>query len=343
MTAAEMNDVNTQQGTMRAAVQTGFGSADDVIEMRTVPVPQPAADEVLIEVAASSVNALDWHYLTGTPRIARVSFGFRTPKRRIPGADIAGTIVAVGDDVTEFGVGDEVFGEVGGGGFGEFALAKTSLLSHNPANLSLEDSSTLGVAALTALQGLRDWGELQPGDRVLINGASGGVGTFAVQMAKALGAGHVTGVCSTPNVEIVESLGADRVIDYTKEDFTKLDETFDLFFDNAASKTLTQSRRMLTSDGVLVGITGKKGGWIRPIDRMLGGMIRSKFWSQRFVSKTAQAKSGDFTVIKDMVESGQVRPVLDRRFQLEDVVAALAYQGEGHARGKSVVVVRERN
>lgn len=343
MTAAETESINTRSTTMLAAYQTGYGLPDDVIEMRTIAVPQPEADEVLIEVAATSVNALDWHYLTGTPRIARISMGMRTPKRQIPGADISGTIVAVGEDVATFSVGDEVFGEVGHGGFGEFAVAKPKQLSHRPANLSLEDSSTLGVAALTALQGLRDWGELEPGDRVLINGASGGVGTFAVQMAKALGASHVTAVCSTPNVETVRSLGADRVIDYKKEDFTMLNEKFDLFFDNAGSKTLSQTRGMLTPDGVLVGVTGKKGGWIRPVDRMLGGMIRSKFWSQRFVSKTAQSSAEDCAVITGMVERGEVRPVLDRRFRLEEAAEALAHQGEGHARGKSVVVVAGRN
>lgn len=343
MTAAETENIDTRSTTMLAAYQTGYGSPNDVIEMRTVPVPQPAADEVLLEVAASAVNALDWHFLTGTPRIARLSMGMLTPKRKIPGADIAGTIVAIGEDVTTFAVGDEVFGEVGHGGFGEYAVAKSKHLSHRPTNLSLEESSTLGVAALTALQGLRDWGELEPGDRVLINGASGGVGTFAVQMAKALGASHVTAVCSTRNVETVESLGADRVIDYTREDFTELDEKFDVLFDNAGSKTLGQTRQMIAPGGVLVMVTGQKGDWIRPVDRMLGGVVRSKFWSQRFVTKTAHSSAEDCAVIKGMVERGEVRPVLDRRFQLEEAAEALAHQGGGHARGKSVVVVAGRN
>lgn len=343
MTAAETESINTRSTTMLAAYQTGYGLPDDVIEMRTIPVPQLAADEVLLQVAASSVNALDWHYLTGTPRIARLSIGVRSPKRRIPGADIAGTIVAIGEDITTFAVGDEVFGEVGQGGFGEYAVAKPKHLSHRPTNLSLEDSSTLGVAALTALQGLRDWGQLEPGDRVLVNGASGGVGTFAVQMAKALGASHVTAVCSTHNVATVKTLGADRVIDYTREDFTELDEKFDVFFDNAGSKTLSETRRMIKPDGVLVMVTGQKGGWIRPVDRMLGGLIRSTLWSQRFVSKTAQSSAEDGAVITGMVERGEVRPVLDRRFRLEEAAEALAHQGEGHARGKSVVVVAGRN
>ena len=343
MTADETKPVTTRSKTMTIAYQTGYGQPHEVIEMRTAPVPTPDDDQVLLEVAASAVNALDWHYLTGTPRIARLSLGLSSPKRRVPGADIAGIVVEVGANVTEFRPGDEVFGEVGHGGFGEYALARPAQLSHRPSNLSLEESSTLGVAALTALQGLRDGGEIRPGARVLINGASGGVGTFAVQMAKALGADHVTAVCSTANVETVRSLGADRVIDYTSDDFTDLNETFDLVFDNAGSQTLGKTRRMLTSDGVLVGVTGKKGEWFRPVDRMLGGMIRSKFWPQRFVSKTARSSGADCAVIKDMVERGQVRPVLDRRFRLDEAVDALAHQGQGHARGKSVVVVRGKN
>lgn len=324
--------------TMKAAIQTGYGPADQVIEVREVPIPALEPDRVLVEVAASSVNALDFHYMTGTPRIARIDMGLRGPKRTIPGADIAGTVVEVGDDVTELKVGDEVFGEIGSGGFAQYAVTRASRLVAKPANLSMEEASTLGVAALTALQGLRDWGNLEPGQSVLINGASGGVGTFAIQIAKFLGASHVTGVCSTGNVETAYALGADRVVDYTKEDFTSLGERFDVFFDNAGSRSLGRSRKMLEDDGTLVMVTGRKGGWIRPVDRLVGGVIRSRFWSQDFVSNTARADQADLSTLKEMVESGRLTPAMDRRFGLDDAADALAYQSEGHARGKSVVI-----
>lgn len=328
-----------QTETMKAAMQSAYGTASDVIDIGQRPVPDIEPDRVLVKVAASSTNALDYHYLTGTPYFLRLQAGFRTPKRAIPGADVAGTVVAVGSEVTALSIGDEVFGEVGQGGFAEYVAAKADYLAHRPSNLSLEESATLGVAALTALQGLRDWAELKPGNRVLINGASGGVGTFAIQIAKALGAGHVTAVCSTANTETAERLGADRVVDYTKQDFTRLEDRFDVFLDNAGSKSLTMSRRMLTDHGVLVMVTGRKGRWFRPADRMIGGALRSRLWSQRFVSRTAQASGEDCAVLARMVEEGKLRPVIDRRFALDEAVEALAYQAEGHARGKSIVVM----
>lgn len=325
--------------TMRAARQNAYGHARDVVEVAQAPLPANEPDQVLVRVAASSTNALDYHYLSGTPYFIRLQAGLRKPKGRIPGADIAGTVVAVGTEVTAFQPGDEVFGEIGSGGFAEYATAEPSVLAQCPSNLPLEESAALGVAALTALQGLRDWAGIRPGDRVLINGASGGVGTFAIQIAKALGASHVTAVCSTRNVDQARELGADRVVDYTTKDFTSIDDKFDIFFDNAGSKTLSRSRNLLTESGVLVMITGKKGRWIRPVDRMLAGIIRSKFWSQRFVNRTARASGEDGKILASMVEAGKVRPAIDRRFTLEEAVEALAYQSEGHARGKTLVVV----
>jgi len=330
--------VDTGTHTMVAAYQTGFGSAEDVIEIREVPVPEPGPGQVLVKVAASTTNALDWHFLTGTPYFIRFEAGFRRPRRRIPGADVAGTVVAAGEDVRSFRPGDLVFGEIGQGGFAEYAIADPNVLGRKPANLSLEESATLGVAALTALQGLRDWAALKEGDRVLINGASGGVGTFAIQIARALGAAHITAVCSTPNVETAAALGADRVVDYTREDFTDLDDRFEVFFDNAGSKTLGASRKLLSEHGVLVMVTGKKGRWVRPADRMLAGVIRSRSWSQRFVSRTATASAEDSEVLRGLVEANQVKPVIDRRFTLGEAAKALAYQSQGHARGKSLVV-----
>ena len=326
--------------TMRAVVQREYGTvASEVFDMTEVPLPDIGPDEVLIRVAAASVNALEWHYMTGTPYFLRLQNGLRTPKRIIPGADVSGTVVDVGPEVTEIARGDEVFGDIGSGGFAEYAVGKASRLAHRPAGISIEESATLGVAALTALQGLRDWAKIRPGDRVLINGASGGVGSFAVQIARALGASHVTAVCSSPNVETARSLGADRVIDYTKDDFTELRNEFDVFFDNAGSQSLTRSRRVLTDGGTLVMVTGRKGKWLRPVDRLLAGAIRSRFWSQRFVNKVAEASGEDGSVLASMVDGGKLRPVIDRRFRFQDAVEALSYQAEGHARGKSIVEI----
>ena len=326
--------------TMTAAYQTRYGgSAQESIEMRHVAIPEVAPGRVLIKVAASTTNALDWHYMTGTPYFLRFQNGFTTPKRKVPGADVSGTVVAVGTDVTDFSVGDRVFGEIDEGGFAEYALANPSTLADAPTSIPLEEAATLGVAALTALQGLRDWAGLKSGDKVLVNGGSGGVGTFAIQIAKALGASHVTAVVSTANVDVARSIGADRVIDYRKQDFTDIDEKFDVFFDNAGSKSLTRSRRMLTTDGVFVMVTGKKGRWFRPADRLIGGALRSRFWSQRWGNGVAQASGADGEILARMVDEGRIRPVIDRRFKLEEAVEALAYQAEGHARGKSLVVV----
>lgn len=325
---------------MRAAMQTRYGTnAADVFEIIELPIPTPKPDEVLIDVAASSLNALDWHYMTGTPYFLRLENGVSSPKRLVPGADVAGTVVEVGSAITNFRVGDEVFGDVGGGGFAEYATGKASRLAHRPRSLPLDESATLGVAALTALQGLRDWAGMQPGDRVIINGASGGVGTFAIQIALALGASHVTAVCSTPNVATAQSLGADRVIDYTRDDFTELDDRFDIFFDNAGSKSLGRSKRLLNDRGTMVMVTAKKGRWVRPVDRMLAGMVRSRFWSQKFVNGVAKASGEDGAVLAQLVEDGKLRPVIDRRFSLDDAVDALSYQATGHARGKSIVTI----
>lgn len=326
--------------TMRATVQRTYGPvAHDVFEMADLPTPEIGPDEVLIRVAAASLNALDWHYMTGTPYFLRLQNGLTTPKRTIPGADIAGTIVAVGANVSRFAPGDEVFGDIGHGGLAEYAIGNERALAHRPAGISLEESATLGVAALTALQALRDWAGMKPGDRVLINGGSGGVGTFAIQIAKALGASHVTAVCSTGNVETAKTLGADRVVDYTREDFTDLDDEFDVFFDNAGSKSLSRSKRMLTDDGIFVMVTAKKGKWFRPIDRMLAGLVRSRFWTQRFVNRVAKSSGEDAAVLARMVDEGKLRPHVDRRFTLDQAIDALEYQAEGHAQGKTIVEV----
>lgn len=340
MEGHEKADVRTRTTTMQAVRQSAYGdSAYEVFELGSASIPDIDPDQVLIRVAASSVNALDWHFMTGTPYFLRFQNGFRVPKRVVPGADVAGTVVKVGSQVTEFEPGDEVFGEVAGGGFAEYAAGKVRALAHRPRSIPIEESATLGVAALTALQALRDWAGLEVGDRVLINGASGGVGTFAIQIARALGASHVTAVCSTANVETARSLGADRVVDYTKEDFTTIGETFDVVLDNAGSKSLTQTKKMVARDGVLVLVTAKKGKWFRPLDRMIAGAIRSMFWSQRFANKVAVASGEDGAALARMVDEGRLRPFIDRRFALDDAIDALAYQATGHARGKTIVEV----
>ena len=339
MEATKNTTIRQPVRTMQAAVQTGYGAAREVVGMQEVPIPEVDADQVLIEVAGSSTNALDGHFLTGTPYFFRLQIGLATPNRTTPGADVSGTVVALGPGVTDFSVGDRVFGEIHQGGFADYAVADVSGLAHAPASIPLEESATLGVAALTALQGLRDWGRMKVGDRVLINGGSGGVGTFAIQIAKALGASHVTAVVSTPNVEIAGSIGADRVIDYRKEDFTALPETFDVFFDNAGSKSLTTSRRMVEPGGTMVMVTGQKGKWLAPLPRMIAGSLRARSWSQRWGNGVARQSGADGTTLARMVDEGLIRPVIDRRFTLDEAVDALAYQAEGHARGKSLVVV----
>jgi NADPH:quinone reductase-like Zn-dependent oxidoreductase len=253
---------------MRAATYHRYGRPEEVVSVRDVPVPEPGPGEVLVEVRAASVNALDWHFVTGLPMFARPTLGLRRPKRTVPGADVSGVVAAVGPDVTGWAVGDEVLGEVHGGGFAEYVVAPADWLVAKPASLSFEQAATIGVAAETAIQGLRDWGSLREGESVLVNGASGGVGTFAVQVAKALGAGHVTAVCSTLNVETALKLGADRVVDYTREDAARLlrssGTTYDVLFDNAGVWPLRTCSRMLAEGGRYVMVTSPKSRWLRP-------------------------------------------------------------------------------
>lgn len=325
--------------TMRAAVYDRYGPPEQVVSVRTVPVPALGADDVLVRVGAASVNALDWHLVTGLPMFARPALGLRHPKRQVPGADVAGVVEAVGANVTRLGIGDRVFGEVPGGGFAEFVVAPADWLVPVPEGVGIEQAATLGVAAETALQGLRDWGGLRPGQRVLVNGASGGVGSFAVQLAKALGASHVTAVCSTHNVETARRGGADRVVDYAKEDPRSLGETFDLFFDNAGSLTLRDSRRLVAPHGTYVMVTSPKSRWLRPLPRMLSVPLFFAFGSQHAPAfKVASRSRADLELLAGLAASGQLSPVMDRRWSLADAAEALRVQGEFHARGKSVVI-----
>jgi NADPH:quinone reductase-like Zn-dependent oxidoreductase len=300
-------------------------------------MPVVEDDQVLIRVHASSVNPVEWYGVTG-PYFARIGNGFRKPKDTTVGADLAGRVEAVGKDVEWLQPGDEVFG-ASGASWAEYAAAREARLARKPANVSFEEAAAVPVAALTALQALRDRGQVQPGQKVLINGASGGVGTFAVQLAKSFGA-DVTAVCSTRNVELVRSLGADRVVDYTQEDFTKGAERHDLMLDIAGSRSFLACRRILTPEATFVLVGGKmtyRG--LGPLPHIGGTILKSKGRSQRVTFFVAKINTEDLAFLGELLEAGTVKSVIDRRYELSQAADALAYLGEGHARGKVVVTV----
>ena len=325
---------------MQAVEYTEYGSPD-VIRVKEVEKPAPLDDEVLVEVAAASVNAYDWHFLTADVFLIRLmSGGLRKPKKTTLGADIAGRVIAIGKNVTRFRPGDSVFGTAKGGtgGFAEFVCAPEKALELKPANISFEEAAAVPIAALTALQGLRDKGCIKPGASVLIHGASGGVGTFAIQIAKAFGA-RVTAVCSTANVEMAHSLGADHVIDYSRQDFTASSERYDLILLANGNRSLFDYKRSLQPNGICV----LAGGSVGSIGQIFGTMLLawwiSKTGSKKIHSFLARIKQEDLAAMKELLESGQVRPVIDRRYPLKDAADALRYLGQGHARGKVVITV----
>jgi NADPH:quinone reductase-like Zn-dependent oxidoreductase len=323
---------------MKAVVYRCYGSPE-VLKLEDIAKPVPAADEVLVRVHAASVNPLDWHYMRGKPYLIRLSEGFGTPENNRLGVDFAGTVEAVGSSVTRFKPGDEVFG----GKFGAFAeyvsVHEGRAIALKPANLTFEQAASVPVAAVTALQALRDKGHLQPGQKVLINGASGGVGTFAVQIAKAFGA-EVTGVCSTKNVPLVRSLGADHVVDYSQEDFTRNGQHYDLIVDNVGSHSLLEYRRALTPKGnfVIVGSTSK-GQWLGPMVTPLKAMLLSPFVGQKFVFFLAELNHEDLSVLAELMQAGKLTPLVDRTYSLRELPAAMGYLEEGHARGKVAITV----
>ena len=321
---------------MKAIVQDRYGSPD-VLQLRDIDKPVVKDDEVLVRVHAAAVNIGDWHLLRGLPYIMRMVVGLLRPKREIPGLDLAGRVEAVGTNVNEFRPGDEVFGWCKGA-FAEYACTAENNLLAKPANLTFEQSAAVGDSALTALDAVRDQGKVQPGHRVLINGASGGVGTFAVQIAKSFGA-NVTGVCSTRNVDMVRSIGADQVVDYTNEDFTQTEQRYDAMFDLVGSRSLSDCRRALTPRGtyVLVGVSDL-GRWFG-LGRQIKALSLSPFVRQRMRVFVVTHNREDLAVLKDLVEAGKVAPVIDRRYNLSGVAQALRYQGEGHTRGKIVIAV----
>ena len=324
---------------MQAITYHQYGPPD-VLELETVDLPALGDDEVLVRVRAASVNPRDWHYLRGLPYIMR-PIGLRIPKDGGLGSDMAGQVEAVGRAVTRFRPGDEVYAFVLAGGFAEYARVPENVLGPKPANLSFEQAAAVPLAALTALQGLRDHGRVQPGQRVLIIGASGGVGTFAVQLAKLFGA-EVTGVCSTRNLELVRSLGADHVIDYTREDFAGNGRRYDLVFQLAGTRSPAAIRRALTPKGRLILSSGESSGrWVGPMDRIVKAAALSPFVPQTLAPFEAKQSRDDLQVLKDLIEAGKLTPVIDRTYPLRETPEALRYLEKGHARGKVVITVRD--
>jgi NADPH:quinone reductase-like Zn-dependent oxidoreductase len=341
VTGARQEPIETGEPHMKAVVYTNYGSPD-VLEIRDIKKPVPNDDQVLIKVRAASINPLDWHFMEGTPYIMRaIGVGLRKPKDPRLGVDYAGTVEAVGKNVTQFKPGDEVLGGKSGA-FAEYVCARADrAIVLKPANITFEQAASVPIAAITALQGLRDKGKIQPGQKVLINGASGGVGTFAVQIAKSFGA-DVTGVCSTRNLDMVRSLGADHVIDYTKEDFTKNGQRYDLILDNVGTQPLSGFRRVLNPNGILVMIGGggpNDGGLIGPLGRPVKALLLSPFISQKMGMLMAELNKKDLTILGDLMQSGKVTPVIDRTYPLSQIAEAIRYLEQGHARGKVVITV----
>jgi len=324
---------------MQAATYRCYGSPRDVVKVEQVARPKPADDEVLVKVHAAAVNPLDWHYLRGEPYVMRLGVGLGRPKETRLGVDFAGTVEQVGKGVTRFKPGDEVFGGRNGA-LAEYVVVKESRnVTRKPAGLSFEQAGSVGVAAITALQAVRDHGDVKTGQRVLINGASGGVGTFAVQIAKALGA-HVTGVCSTRNVAMVSSLGADRVIDYKQEDFTAGAERYDVVIDNVANHSFREVARVLKPDGRYVIVGGiSDNRWLGALTMPLVAMVQAPFVQPKHKFFMAQLNPEDFAYLARLMEEGKVTPVIDRTYPLSQAAEAIDYLEQGRARGKVVVQV----
>jgi len=330
----------TPKNPMKAITYCDYGIAN--LKLEEIEKPTPNDEQILVKVRAASVNPYDWHFIEGTPYIMRaMGVGLRKPKSTQLGVDFAGTVEAVGKNVTQFKPGDDVFGGKGGA-FAEYVCRRAEgAVALKPANITFEQAASVNIAGITALQGLRDKGKVQPGQKVLINGASGGVGTFAVQIAKSYGA-EVTGVCSTRNLDLVRSLGADHVIDYTKEDFAKSEQRYDVILDNVPNHSLSECRRILTPKGKYVMIGGggpNEGRWIGPFGRVIHTLLLAPFISQQMGMMMADANQKDLTVLADMMQTGKLKPVIDRTYKLDQVPEAIRYLEEGHARGKVIIAV----
>jgi 2-desacetyl-2-hydroxyethyl bacteriochlorophyllide A dehydrogenase len=322
---------------MKAIVYTHYGSPD-VLQLKEVEKPSPSDGQVLVKIHAASANPADWHLMRGAPFLARLSGGLRKPKEPRLGVDIAGRVEAVGNNVKQFRPGDAVFGDLfagGNGGFAEYVCARENALVLKPAQLSFEEAAAVPLAAVTALQGLRYKGQIQPGQKVLINGASGGVGTFAVQIAKSFGT-EVTGVCSTRNLDMVRSIGADHVIDYTQEDFTRNGQQYDLIYDAVGNRSVSDYKRALSPGGICV-VAGFSG-LLRLFEHGVLGSLRSKTGNKKVgLMGTVQVNQQDLLFVKELLEAGKVVPVIDRRYPLSETAEAIRYLEEGHARGKVVI------
>jgi NADPH:quinone reductase-like Zn-dependent oxidoreductase len=322
--------------TMKAIVNTRYGSPD-ILQYTDINRPVIDDDRILVRVRAASVNPYDWHIMRGEPYLLRVEEGLRKPKTNVLGVDVAGKIEAVGKNVRQFHPGDEVFGHRSGA-FAEYISGREHNFLLKPANLTLEQAAAIPVAGFTALQGLRDKGHIQAGQNVLINGAAGGVGTFAVQIARSFGA-EVTGVCSTRNVELVRSIGADHVIDYTREDFTRSNRRYDLILDNVGNHSLRAYRRVLTPKGILVLVGGPPGRWLGPLTLWVKGSVMSRLVSQTMLPFMAKHSKEDMVVLKELVEAGRLTPVIDRTYPLCETADAIRYLEQGHARGKVIITM----
>ena len=325
---------------MKAVVQDAYGSAA-VLETRDIDKPETSDDEVLVRVRAAGVNPGDWAIMSGLPYIARPVYGLRKPKNAVRGTDVAGTVEAVGTGVRRFQPGDEVFGWCSGlgGAFAEYASVSEDALAPKPANVTFEQAAAVPMAGLVALQALRDHGGVRAGQKVLINGASGGIGTFAVQIAKALGA-EVTGVCSTRNVGMVRSIGADHVVDYTREDFTHKDQRYDFVLDNAGNHSLSDLRRALIPMGTLVPNGGGfENHWFANGGRVISAHVLTRFVSHRLRPFLVSPKFEDLVVLKELIEAGKLKPVIERTYPLSETPEAIGHVGEGHARGKIAVTI----
>ena len=330
-----MNVGQDQKNTMKAIVYHEYGSPE-VLELQELDKPVVKDDEVLVGVHAAAVGPHDWHFLRGTPYLVRIVAGLLKPRRTVLGRDVAGRVEAVGRNVTQFQPGDGVFGEINFGGFAEYVSVSEDSLALKPANLTFEQAAAVSVSAITALQGLRDKGQIQPGHLVLINGAAGGVGTFAVQIAKSFGA-EVTGVCSTRNVDMVRSIGADDVMDYTQEDFIQSAKRYDLILDMVGNRSLRDCRRVLSPKGVYVSVGAQMGDWIGPLTHVFKVFLASLFGGQKMVAWVAKQTQSDLAVLQKLLEAGKVTPVIDRTYPLSEVPEAIRYLEEGHARGKVVI------
>jgi NADPH:quinone reductase-like Zn-dependent oxidoreductase len=323
---------------MKAMVIERYGTPD-VLSLVDIEQPVPGDRQVLVRVHAAGVNPYDWHHLTGTPYFMRSSSGLRRPKARVLGLDLAGTVEAVGPGVTRFAVGDEVFG-TRAGSFAEYVcVTEDGVLLPKPANLSFEQAAAVPLAGISALQALRRHGHIRAGQQVLVIGAAGGIGTFAVQLARAFGA-EVTAVCSTGNMELVHGIGAHRVIDYTRDDFSRTGHTYDLIVDNVGTRSIADRRRVLAADGVLVGTSGPKTNrWLGPLTAMIKVNLANRLGRANMTQMFTDLNRDDLGTLRELLEVGAISPVIDRSYPLDDLPEALGYVGTGHARAKVVVTI----